>query len=286
MFTITEITEALNQKRVKHIYQRFSKSLQSHISYRAFKKLFKYYCKHYGKSDIYLDRFNAGNGEAVWYSSNRDAGISMTFHQYEITSMLLLPIDTEPSHVLTTFNQYIMPVENEFYIFWGGDNALLNYHYPTETQRYAYDLVILKDGRSFHHDGSQLRHYYCFGTPVIAPSEGEVVALNDDREDQQPGVVDAQNLLGNYVILKHRENEFSLIAHLKQHSLVVGVGDKVKQGERLALCGNSGHSTEPHIHFQVMTDINHTRGKSMKMQFIDQHQYEKGDIVSDLEQMK
>ncbi|SUK15727.1 Peptidase, M23/M37 family [Staphylococcus agnetis] len=86
--------------------------------------------------------------------------------------------------------------------------------------------------------------------------------------------------------MKHRENEFSLIAHLKQHSLVVSVGDKVKQGERLALCGNSGHSTEPHIHFQVMTDINHTRGKSMKIQFIDQHQYEKDDIVSGLEQMK
>lgn len=76
MFTITEITEALHQKRVKHIYQRFSKSLQSHISYRAFKKLFKYYCKHYGKSDIYLDRFNAGYGEAIWYSSNRDAGLA------------------------------------------------------------------------------------------------------------------------------------------------------------------------------------------------------------------
>lgn len=286
MFTIFEINEVIHQKRAKYLYKRFSKSLQSHISYRAFKKLFKYYCKHYGKSDIYLDRFNEGNGEAVWYSSNRDAGISMTFHQYEITSILLLPIDTEPSHVLKTFNQYIMPVENEFYIFWGGDNTLLNYHHPNESQRYAYDLVIMKDGRTYRDDGSQLEHYYCYGMPVIAPYDGEVVVAHDDKEDFQPGVVDEQNPLGNYVILKHRKNEYSLIAHLKYHSLRVKTGDKVKQGDRLALCGNSGHTTEPHIHFQVMTDINYTRGKSMKIQFIDQHQYEKGEIVSGLEQMK
>jgi murein DD-endopeptidase MepM/ murein hydrolase activator NlpD len=56
---------------------------------------------------------------------------------------------------------------------------------------------------------------------------------------------------GNFVIIKHAEKEYSFIAHLKKDSVAVKAGDKVKQGQVIGLCGNSGHSTEPHIHFHL-----------------------------------
>lgn len=56
---------------------------------------------------------------------------------------------------------------------------------------------------------------------------------------------------GNAVIIRHAENEVSLLAHFQQGSIRVHRGERVKQGQVLGLCGNSGNSSEPHIHFHV-----------------------------------
>ena len=57
--------------------------------------------------------------------------------------------------------------------------------------------------------------------------------------------------LGNAVIIKHREYEVSVLAHFKQGSIQVDVGDSVGRGQVLGLCGNSGNSSEPHIHYHL-----------------------------------
>jgi murein DD-endopeptidase MepM/ murein hydrolase activator NlpD len=59
------------------------------------------------------------------------------------------------------------------------------------------------------------------------------------------------NVPGNTVILKTANNKYLLFAHLKQHSIVVKQSQKVKQGQLLGLCGNSGYSSEPHLHFHI-----------------------------------
>jgi murein DD-endopeptidase MepM/ murein hydrolase activator NlpD len=56
---------------------------------------------------------------------------------------------------------------------------------------------------------------------------------------------------GNTVILKTANDEYLFFAHFKQHSIVVKQGQKVKQGELLGLCGNSGNSSEAHLHFHI-----------------------------------
>jgi murein DD-endopeptidase MepM/ murein hydrolase activator NlpD len=56
---------------------------------------------------------------------------------------------------------------------------------------------------------------------------------------------------GNHIIIRHSKKEYSLIAHLKPKSVTVKKGQKVKQGQVIAQCGNSGNTTEPHIHFQM-----------------------------------
>lgn len=63
----------------------------------------------------------------------------------------------------------------------------------------------------------------------------------------------AKHIAGNYIVIKHGESEYSTLAHLKCGSIKVSVGERVKKGQTLALCGNSGSSTEPHLHFQLQT---------------------------------
>ena len=61
----------------------------------------------------------------------------------------------------------------------------------------------------------------------------------------------ASDVRGNYIIIQHSEHEYSTIAHIKKDSFCVKVGDKVYRGQQIARCGNSGNTSEPHIHFQV-----------------------------------
>ena len=61
----------------------------------------------------------------------------------------------------------------------------------------------------------------------------------------------AKDLRGNYLLLQHSPREYSLLAHLKPGSLLVRQGESVRQGQPVAACGNSGNSSEPHLHFQL-----------------------------------
>jgi murein DD-endopeptidase MepM/ murein hydrolase activator NlpD len=56
---------------------------------------------------------------------------------------------------------------------------------------------------------------------------------------------------GNTVIIKTENDEYLVFAHFKQNSIKVKQGQKIKQGELLGLCGNSGNSSEPHLHFHI-----------------------------------
>lgn len=56
---------------------------------------------------------------------------------------------------------------------------------------------------------------------------------------------------GNTVIIKAATNEYLLFAHFKHYSIVVKEGQKVSKGQLLGLCGNSGNSSEPHLHFHI-----------------------------------
>lgn len=66
---------------------------------------------------------------------------------------------------------------------------------------------------------------------------------------------DIKDIRGNYIIIKHNKNEYSFIAHIKPGSILVKKGQALEQGEEIARCGNSGNSSEPHIHFHVQDGI-------------------------------
>jgi urea transporter len=117
--------------------------------------------------------------------------------------------------------------------------------------KYAYDFIIKVNGKSYKDDGLKLEDYYAYKKPVLSPVRGRVITLVNDLPDNNIGEVDKCNNWGNLIIIQTDTGVFVEISHLAQDSIVVKEGDWVEKGSLLALCGNSGHSPQPHIHIQV-----------------------------------
>ena len=157
----------------------------------------------------------------------------------------------------------ILPFHGNWTIIWGGDTKELNHHIENKAQKNAFDIVITDDkGNSFKTDGIANEDYYAFGKDIIAPCDGEIVLVVDGIRDNIPGAFNPMYIPGNTVIIKTQNKEYLFFAHFKQHSIVVNQGQKVKQGQLLGLCGNSGNSSEPHLHFHIQNveDINSATG--------------------------
>ena len=144
-----------------------------------------------------------------------------------------------------------LPVDGDWYIVWGGRTLDNNYHAVDAEQRFAIDMLVKRDGRTHADSTTALTGYYCFGQPVYAPGDGIVSKIVDGNPDNPIGTVDARNPAGNHVVIDHGNGEFSILAHLQYASIRVKTGDKVKQGDQIGACGNSGNTSEPHLHYQL-----------------------------------
>lgn len=117
---------------------------------------------------------------------------------------------------------------------------------------HAIDLIMLgNDDRQFRGEGLVLRDYFCYEKPVVAPADGIVADITDGIPDNPVGDNNIQRNWGNSVVIKHDEHLFSQVSHLKPGSIRVKKGETVKKGDVLGLCGNSGRSPYPHLHFQL-----------------------------------
>lgn len=86
---------------------------------------------------------------------------------------------------------------------------------------------------------------------MLAPAAARVAATQDGTPDNKPGVMNPLQPAGNYVLLDLGHREYALIAHLRLNSILVHKGDRVRAGQELGHCGNSGNSSEPHVHFHL-----------------------------------
>lgn len=120
--------------------------------------------------------------------------------------------------------------------------------------RFAWDFVVTdENNRTFKLPGREVTDFYCYGLPVIAPAAGYVVKIVDGIEDNPVGDANIADNWGNTIIIKHGDYLYSQISHIKKESFKVRLGDYVRKGDVLALCGNSGRAPEPHIHFQLQS---------------------------------
>jgi len=139
-----------------------------------------------------------------------------------------------------------LPANVPLKVLAGGDNLQVNHHVVVPDQRWAYDLAVAP----YLTGSASLDDYGCYGVPVVAPAAGTVVDAHDGEPDETPGVSSNnwQAPTGNHVFIRLATGTYLVLAHLKQGSVTVQKGQAVEEGQQIGQCGNSGNTSEPHIH--------------------------------------
>jgi len=197
-------------------------------------------------------------------------GMTITLNpKNEIAGLLFKPYN-EAKEIIRNNTKMKLPFKGEWSVTWGGDTKEQNYHVESVAQKNAFDFLIYDEkGLTHKGTGEANEDYYAFGKELYAPCDGEVVLVVDGIKDNIPGVLNPIYIPGNTVIIKTANGEFVFFAHFKQHSIVVKQGQKVTTGALLGLCGNSGNSSEPHLHFHLQNTEDMTKATGAKC-FFDQ----------------
>jgi hypothetical protein len=158
-------------------------------------------------------------------------------------------------------------------------------------QTYAIDLIHEPEpgARPVFGTGRWLRpptDFPAFGEPVYAAADGTVVRVRERRRDHRSRsswaayalmmvegsvreLLGSRFVLGNHIVLDVGEGHYAVYAHLRRGSVLVRPGDRVYRGQIMAECGNSGNSSEPHLHFQLMDRRRPTVAAGLPFDFID-----------------
>ncbi len=198
---------------------------------------------------------------------------SLPFCCVVILFLYMFKLRTNANKLVLTPVQYYSP-ETNLYRYINGRERLLNEYYQQlalpfmgewmVSQGYdgsfthkgdwgkALDFVVLdNEMKTYRLPGNTPEHFYCYNKPVLCPADGIVEEIVDHIDDNEIGGNNTQQNWGNSIVVKHSTGIYTKLSHLKKHSFKVYKGAYVKKGDVLALCGNSGRSPEPHIHFQV-----------------------------------
>ena len=150
-------------------------------------------------------------------------------------------IDGTAPHATVAF-----PLRTRAQIFWGGDERDGNYHVTTVDQRWAYDIIVPPAATRSH----KLQDFGCYGVDVLAPADALVVIAHDGEPDAAPSAPPSNpsKPLGNHVALQLDGGTYLLLAHLQPGSVTVKEGARTTTGDVIGKCGNSGNTSEPHLH--------------------------------------
>ncbi|MCC6831461.1 MAG: M23 family metallopeptidase [Thermoleophilia bacterium] len=164
------------------------------------------------------------------------------------------------------------PVEGRWRVLNSPTTKVPSHGLHAWSQTYAFDLVADPVGGERPTEGwppaRRPSAYPGFGQPVLAPTDGEVVRAVGWTRDHMSRIGllgfayfllesvrelgGPPGILGNHVVIRRDDGTCVLVAHLRRRSLRVRRGDQVTAGTWVADCGNSGNSTEPHVHIQAM----------------------------------
>jgi murein DD-endopeptidase MepM/ murein hydrolase activator NlpD len=142
---------------------------------------------------------------------------------------------------------------NQYIVLQGGASPFINGHFRVSPQNYALDIVGLNNlgmRASSFAGGGNLNDYVIYGDTVYSPCDGTVAIAVDEYDDLIPPNTDTEHLAGNHVVIECKGVEV-LLAHLKSGSLMVGEGDTVTINSVLGQVGNTGNTSEPHLHMHV-----------------------------------
>jgi hypothetical protein len=228
--------------------------------------------------DQLIDRRSMGVGRGMYDASTWDwQGIVLAITWgFDTEGQLSALAINQASELAEPYPDYDSTVEFTFpldclaYTAWGGKDELHNYHTYYAPSAYAYDFLIWQEGGSCAEPCEANEDYWIFGQPLYAPAAGTVVEAEDVHEDMPPGQKDPQGLEGNHVTLEVAPGEYLLLAHMQSGSVLVAVGDTVEQGQHIGNVGNSGNTTEAHLHIHLQDQESYgNQGQTMPQDFYD-----------------
>jgi len=141
-----------------------------------------------------------------------------------------------------------------YYVAHGGTFRLCNYHRVSKSQAYALDIVRLNrlGMRAAGIYPDRLEKYRIFGDSLYSPCTGVVTVAVDGFPDLPLGEMDKKHPAGNHVVIQLDGLEVYVgLAHLMRGSVAVKAGERVSAGQPLGRVGNSGNTSEPHLHIHA-----------------------------------
>jgi murein DD-endopeptidase MepM/ murein hydrolase activator NlpD len=215
----------------------------------------------------------APGSEAVvymWATVDSEAAVPATIRQKLTVKIGTYPdeltIETAPLAVGHGAVAISSPLKGEHWLAGNGPSNTSGHRqalipidgHAAIAQRFAIDWVQLRDdGKTFQGDEKDNKNYLAYGHEAYAVADGVVTETKDGIPENVPGInsravpITLETVGGNHVILDIGGGHFAFYAHLQPGSLRVKLGDHVRRGQVVGLVGNSGNSTEPHLHFHI-----------------------------------
>lgn len=249
------MVKAINETDYAGVGRDFDQTMADFFPLEKREPFFKDVSAQYGKI-VKLDEPRVVQpGQAVFVGHCERGKLDITVwldDDDKVIGLLFLP--HKPSIPVSDRNQteLSLPFRGRWLVVWGGDTKELNQHHDVPNQRFAFDFLGVDEQRKTRKGKAHVNEdYFAFGRKILAPADGTVTDVIAGVRDNVPGSMNPYSALGNAVFIQHRENEISVLAHLKLGSVKVKVGDKLKTGQLIGLCGNSGNSSEPHLHYHL-----------------------------------
>ncbi|MGA9511683.1 MAG: M23 family metallopeptidase [Candidatus Sulfotelmatobacter sp.] len=172
----------------------------------------------------------------------------------------------------------ILPLHGKIFVWEGHDLYAHHLRVPlgdpkvqalgitANSNEFASDFIYVDvQGREYHDDPRRLDNWYGYGQPIYAPGSGVVLAIANDIpenwfEDAKATKIGHPKLpadkdpkdIGNFVLIDHRNGEYSLLVHMKTGSVIVKSGERVQMGQPVGRIGFAGDSIFPHLHYSLM----------------------------------
>ena len=249
-----------NNTKYDSITPLFSESFLAKVPTSALENLFIGFKKDLGILESFTFQKKEGFVEEyIAQFTNGEVKTSIAIDEdLKLQGLLFKPIETyiDPNFTRNK-TPFRLPFKGAWFTFWGGDTKAQNYHVVSKTQQGAFDFVIVdKNNKAYQRSGTRNEDYYAFSKPLYAVCDAEVVEVITGVHDNPPGRMNAAAPFGNMITLKTAADEYIVYAHFEESTIRVKKGDTVKQGQQLGNCGNSGNSSEPHLHFHLQDRAN------------------------------
>jgi len=258
--TFQEFQKHYNDNNGQAVFDMMNPVMQQSISLKTITAVINDYYVNFGKIqsyeftrrqqlvEVFLVQFERGT-QYLLMAANSEG---------KLTGLLFKPLKKgEPGKLDRNITKMQLPFKGEWFTYWGGDNKRQNYHVAYKPQQGAFDFIVLdKNNKSYERSGTRNEDYYAFGKPIYAVCDAVVYKVHTGVEDNRPTQMNPTEAFGNYVVLATANEEYIFYAHFQKESIKVKEGDVVKKGQYLGDCGNSGNSSEPHLHLHIQDGPN------------------------------